>query len=289
MPLHIVIITGESGAGKSTVLKAFEDLGFLAIENFPIRLLIPFIEEIENIGTTQRLALVIDLRDPYFLSEFSKVFSEIKKRGYFFDILYLTADTEVLIARFSQTRRPHPLMKELKDLRKAIIKEKEMMIPLKEHANIFLNTSQFNVHQLRHQIFTLYGKRKDLDRPFLHIIAFGFKYGIPSEANYIFDVRILPNPYFVPELNPLTGVDPQIREYLLKSERTEELLNSIIGYLKWVIPLHWEEGRKFIVLGIGCTGGRHRSPAIAHMLSERIREVFSDLEVVITLRDVERG
>lgn len=289
MPLHIVIITGESGAGKSTVLKALEDLDYLAIENFPIRLLIPFIEEIENIGTTQRLAFVIDLRDPHFLSEFSKVFSEIKKMGHFFDILYLTADTEVLIARFNQTRRPHPLMKELKDLRKAIIKEKEMMMPLKEHANIFLNTSQFNVHQLRHQIFTLYGKREDLDRPFLHIITFGFKYGIPSEANYIFDVRILPNPYFIPELNPLTGVDPQIREYLLKSERTEELLNSMIGYLKWVIPLHWEEGRKFIVIGIGCTGGRHRSPAIAHMLKERIREVFSDLEVVITHRDVERG
>lgn len=289
MGIHLVIVTGESGAGKSTVLKALEDLDYLAIENFPIRLLIPFIEELTNIGSTEKVALVMDLRDPYFIKEAPKELLELKKRGFFYDLIYLSADTEVLLTRFSQTRRTHPLLKDFKDLRKAIEVEKELVSPLKAFATLFLNTSQYNVHQLRHHIFTLFGKGAPSQKPLLHIISFGYKYGIPSEVNYLFDARILPNPYFIPELNPLTGVDQRVRDFLLQNDKTEMLLNYLVNYLKWAIQMHLEEGRKLIIVGIGCTGGKHRSPAIAHMVAERITKDLPDIEVVVTLRDVERG
>lgn len=289
MSLHIVIITGESGAGKSSVLKALEDLDYLAIENFPVRLLLPFLREISAMGTFDKIALVMDIRDPNFLSEFPQTLDLIKKEGYYLDVIYLSADTEVLISRFSQTRRPHPLLREFKDLREAILKEKERLASIRDYANIFLNTSQYNVHQLRHQIFTLFGREDSANRPFLHLIAFGYKYGIPSECNYIFDVRILPNPYFVPSLKPLSGESQEIRHFLMSFPVTEELLNFLVNYIKWVLPRHLEEGRKFVVVGIGCTGGRHRSPAIALMVAEKLREVIPDLDVVVTLRDVERG
>ncbi|MEN3038884.1 MAG: RNase adapter RapZ [Candidatus Kryptonium sp.] len=288
MKLHAVIITGESGAGKSSVLKALEDLDYLAIENFPARLLLPFLEELSSIGFTDKVALVMDLRDPHFLQDGPEILSKLREHSISYDLIYLTADTEVLITRFSQTRRPHPLFKDFKDLRKAIEAEKQRLSIFKEYATIFLDTSNFNIHQLRHEIFILFGKHKDIQKPLLHIISFGYKYGIPSEVNYLFDARMLPNPYFVPELKPLSGEDQKIKDFLLQSPKTTDLLNHLVNYLKWAIPMHLEEGRKLIILGIGCTGGRHRSPAVAQFLAERISRELPQIEVVVTLRDVER-
>lgn len=288
MKAYLVIITGESGAGKSTVLKAFEDLGFLSIDNFPVRLLIPFLDEIKEGNFADKVALVMDLRDPFFLEEIPKIFNQLKEREYKYDLIYLSANLPALVTRFSQTRRPHPMLKEAKDLSKAIALEKEKLAPLREMATIFLDTSNFNVHQLRYEIFKIYGNRESLDKLLLHLIAFGFKYGIPYEVNYLFDARFLPNPYFVPKLKPLTGADRQIKEFLLQNNETHNLIEFIINFLKWAIPLHKAEGRRYVACGIGCTGGRHRSPAIALLLAEKIKAIMPEVEVVFTLRDIER-
>ncbi len=236
MKLFLVLITGESGAGKSTTLRAFEDLDYLAIDNFPIKLLFPFLEEVIQGGIAEKIALVTDLRDPSFLGEFPKIIKELKEKGIIFEIIYLYADTKVLITRFSQTRRPHPLMKEFKDLTKAISVEKEKLSPVKELATIFIDTSYFNVHQLRHEIFKLFGREKDFNKILLHLVAFGFKYGIPYEANYIFDARVLPNPYFIPELKPLSGKDEPVKQYLLNEPTTLEFIEKISNFIKWISP-----------------------------------------------------
>lgn len=287
MNLFLVLITGESGAGKSTALRAFEDLDYLAIDNFPIKLLFPFLKEIEKSKIAQKIALVTDIRDPSFLNEFPKVIKKLKKERIAFEILYLYADLKVLITRFSQTRRPHPLLKEFKDLNKAIKEEKERVSFLKEYATVFIDSSQFNVHQLRREIFKLFGKKEEIDKIIIHLIAFGYKYGIPYEANYLFDARFLPNPYFVSDLKPLSGKDDAVRKYLLKDSITFEFLERISNFIKWIIPLHQREGRKFVTVGIGCTGGRHRSPAIVLMLYERLKDL-KEVEIVLTFRDVDR-
>lgn len=289
MNLYLVIITGESGAGKSTALRAFEDLGYLSIDNFPIRLLLPFLEEIKRGALAEKIALVMDLRDPSFLKELPWALAKLREQKYSFDLLFLTAELKALITRFSQTRRPHFLLQKVKDLRSAIELEKETLAPVKEYATLFLDTSNFNVHQLRHEIFKLYGERKDFNNLLLHIISFGYKYGIPYEANYLFDARVLPNPYFVPALKELTGETQEVQDFLLQEPRTREFLDFVYNFLRWAIPLHQAEGRNFLALGIGCTGGRHRSPALSLMLAERIKKSELEVELVVTLRDVERG
>ncbi len=287
MDIFLVLITGESGAGKSTALRAFEDLGYLAVDNFPLKLLFPFLEEVVKGEMAKKVALVCDIRDPSFLQEFPEVIKELKNRGIPFEILYLYADLKVLITRFSQTRRHHPLLKEFKDLNRAIEVEKERLAFLKEYATIFIDSSQFNVHQLRHEIFKLFGLKEEVDKIILHLIAFGYKYGIPYEANYLFDARVLPNPYFVPELKPLSGKDEAVKQYLLEDPITLEFLERVSNFIKWIIPLHQREGRKFITVGVGCTGGRHRSPAIILMLHENLKDL-KEVEIVLTLRDVDR-
>ncbi|MFN3567975.1 MAG: RNase adaptor protein RapZ, partial [Caldimicrobium sp.] len=159
---------------------------------------------------------------------------------------------------------------------------------LREWATLFLDTSRFNVHQLRHEIFKIYGGRESLENILLQIIAFGYKYGLPYEANYLFDARVLPNPYFIPELKPLTGEHKEVQKFLLEKKETRVFIESIVNFLQWALPLHKREGRRYVVCGIGCTGGRHRSPAISIFIADRIKKLLPEVEVVITLRDVNR-
>ncbi len=287
MNLSLIIITGESGAGKSTALKAFEDLGFLAIDNFPIRLLFPFLEEMKVGKMAEKIALVMDLRDSFFLEEIPSTILKLKELNYSFEILFLTAEAKVLITRFSQTRRLHPLLKETKEISQAIELEKKKLGPLKEWATFILDTTNFNVHQLRYEIFKIYGKREDLEKLILHLIAFGYKYGIPFSANYLFDARFLPNPYFVSELKLLSGESKEIKEFLLKDNKTKEFLDWIYNFIAWILPLHKKEGRRFLTIGIGCTGGRHRSPALVQLLAKRLESFKENIEIIVTLRDVE--
>ncbi|MFN3505270.1 MAG: RNase adapter RapZ, partial [Caldimicrobium sp.] len=278
----------ESGAGKSTVLKALEDLNFLAIDNFPASLFLPFLENIYKNDYAVKIALVMDLRDPKFLEDFPKILTTLKEKKYPYDLIYLSADLPTLITRFSQTRRPHPMFKETNDLRSAILLEKEKLSPLREWATLFLDTSRFNVHQLRHEIFRIYGGRETLESILLQIIAFGYKYGLPYEANYLFDARVLPNPYFIPELKPLTGENKEVQDFLLEKKETQVFIEYIVNFMQWALPLHKKEGRRYVVCGIGCTGGKHRSPAIALFISEKLKALLPEIEIVVTLRDVNR-
>ncbi len=289
--MHIVIITGLSGSGKSTALKAFEDLGYLAIDNFPIRLLIQFLKEVEESLENKKIALVIDIRDKYFLREYSEVFERFKKEKYPFEILFLDASTEVIVTRFNQTRRPHPLLKEeISSLESAINKERELLFDLKELATLILDTSHFNVHQLRNEIFRLYSRRENTKDLIIHFISFGYKYGIPYEANFLFDARILPNPYFVPEFKLLSGREKKIKEYLLNSIHTLKFIEYLESFLYWLIPLYIKENMRLLTIGIGCTGGRHRSPAIVEILVERLKNRYFNIniDIVTTYRDIEK-
>lgn len=288
--MNLIIITGVSGSGKSTALKAFEDLGFLAIDNFPVRLLLPYLEEITESLNEAKIALVMDIRDKHFLEEYSKVFSLLKEKGLNFEVLFLDAQEEVIISRYNQTKRVHPLMKENQSnsLVEAIKEEKRLLLPLKELSNLVIDTSYFNLHQLRNEIFKFYKNKGNLGKLVVHLVAFGYKYGIPYDANYLFDVRFLPNPYFHPELKSLNGTFEKVKGFLLSFVETRQFLERFMEFIKFVLPFHIKEGRKFLVIGIGCTGGRHRSVALVEILKEEILSNFSDIEVVSSYRDIDK-
>uniref|UniRef100_A0A7V4JPX3 RNase adapter RapZ n=1 Tax=Thermodesulfobacterium geofontis TaxID=1295609 RepID=A0A7V4JPX3_9BACT len=287
--MNIVIITGLSGSGKSTSLKAFEDLGYLSIDNFPIRLLLQFLEEVKESLEDKNIALVMDIRDKYFLKEYPEVFKNLKEIGYNFELLFLDARNDVIITRFNQTRRIHPLMKEkLRSLEEAIEEERKLLGDLKEIANLIIDTSDFNVHQLRNEIFRLYKERESHKNLVLHLIGFGYKYGIPYEASFLFDARFLPNPYFIPSLKPLSGKDKEVKDYLLNFSETLKFIEYLESFLEWLIPFYYKDNRQYLTIGIGCTGGRHRSPAIIEILAQRLKEKHPEIEIVKTYRDIEK-
>ncbi|MDL1959732.1 MAG: RNase adapter RapZ [Deltaproteobacteria bacterium] len=283
--VQTIVITGMSGSGKSTVLKAFEDMGYYCVDNLPIALLPEFLSLTENASTIPtRVALVMDVREESFLDQYQSIFTQIKEEGFYLEILFLDAKDEVLIRRFSQTRRQHPL-KPRGNVLEGIHVEREHMMGLRECADKLLDTSDFNVHQLRQNIVNLYSPRKRLDQLVIHILSFGFKYGVPADANLVLDVRFLPNPYFEPELRPLSGCDLEVRTYVLEKKDTIEFLRHAEGLLKFLVPKYRKEGKSYLVIAVGCTGGRHRSVVIA----EHLKELFtrSDEEVIVTHRDLE--
>ena len=278
-----------SGSGKSTALKAFEDMGYFCVDNLPIALLPEFLSLKENSSTLQqsssKVSIVMDLREAGFLEHHNKVFKKIRDDGYHLEILFLDAKDDVLIRRFSQTRRAHPL-KPKGDVKAGISDERESLACIKEIAHRVLDTSPLNVHQLRKVIFDAYSPRKRLDRMVLHILSFGFKHGVPADVSIVFDVRFLPNPYFVPDLRPLSGKDERVRNYVLEKKETQRFLKETENYLRFLLPGYHKEGKSFLVIGVGCTGGQHRSVAIA----ENLKKTFSGLgeEVILTHRDLEK-
>lgn len=289
--LSLVIITGISGSGKSTALKAFEDLGYLAIDNFPVRLLIPYLNEVKESFETKRLAFVMDLRDKHFLGDFKNIWKRLKQEGYYTEILFLDAKTEVIISRFNLTRRLHPLLGEGEiGLQEAIEREKELLSDIKELATLILDTSNYNIHQLRREIFKIYRGREDLKDLIINLMSFGYKHGLPAEADFIFDVRVLENPYFIPELKPLSGKDKEIREFLLKFRETHELLDHLVKLIDWIIDIYLKNGgKRYLTIGIGCTGGRHRSTAMVEFLAERLKVLERDkVKIIVTHRDIEK-
>ncbi len=285
--VQTVVITGMSGSGKSTALKAFEDIGYDCIDNLPIALL-PSLLKIKERSTKEplKLAIVMDLREKSFLDSYQDIFSQVKKQHFHLEVLFLDAQDTVLIRRFNQTRRQHPLIFKAPSLLKSIELERQQLKDIREYADRILDTSDFNVHQLRHQIMELYGARVSLDRLVIHIISFGFKYGVPAESNLVFDVRFLANPYFVPKLKELDGRDARVRAYVLDQKETLEFINKICALLKFLLPFYKKEGKSYLVISIGCTGGRHRSVAIV----ERLKELLTSLgeEVIVTHRDFEK-
>ncbi len=284
--LQAVVITGLSGSGKSTALNAFEDIGYLCIDNLPVSLLPQFFElkEASTEGLL-KVALVMDAREPDFLTGYNDVFKSLKAKGFHLEILFLDARDEVLVQRFNQTRRRHPIKKDA-PLLEAIREERMLLTGLKEASDRIIDTSEFNVHQLDREIKAIYGQRYDLDKMVIHLVSFGFKYGVPAEANLVFDVRFLPNPFFVPELKGLSGLNEEVSRFVLSSDEATKFLTLLQEFLSFLIPSYKGEGKSYLVIAIGCTGGHHRSVAV----TEHIKRLFTreGEEVIVTHRDIKR-
>ncbi len=276
-----------SGSGKSTVLKAFEDLGYFCVDNLPVQLL-PLFLEIQECAVRDeapKVALVMDLRQEQFLKGYQEIFKKVREQGYHLEIIFLEASDEVLLRRFSQTRRPHPLDPKM-PLAECIRLERQALQDLKEIADLILDTSDLNVHQLRREIKRRFASRQDLTQLLVHFISFGFKYGVPAEVSLLFDVRFLPNPYFEPRLKALSGQDEAVRNYVLNGDLSFRFLNLCEQFLHFLLPQYSREDKSYVVIGIGCTGGRHRSVAVAEELSRMVREW--GYETLVTHRDLSK-
>ena len=266
----LVIITGTSGSGKLTALKAFEDLGFYAVDNLPIALVPKFADLTIDSKTQKRSALAIDIREGNALKTFPKIHAELKSRIPC-TIVFLDADDEVLQRRFSETRRPHPLGAASTVLG-SITDERKELAPIRALADLYIDTSKLNVHDLRRQISE---KFKDVDDPAnitVYINSFGFRYGVPPDSDLVFDVRFLPNPNYIPEFKHLTGRHPSVARYIRSFPQTTEFINRISELLIYLLPHYIREGKSYLTISFGCTGGHHRSVLIAHEINKRLKK-----------------
>ena len=276
---QILIITGLSGSGKSTALAAFEDAGFYCVDNMPIALLPNFLElPIEKESSKTGFAFVMDLREPNFLDSYQPVLTELEKVGYRFSILFLEADDQILLQRYSQTRRFHPLANG-HSLLEGIRAEKRRMEALKKASDNVINTSGYTVHELKRCIFGMAQKMIQLRSMRLSIVSFGFKYGLPPEADLVVDVRFLANPYFVPELKVLDGESEAVKTFVLNNGQAGQFLKMYTDLLDYLVPLYEKEGKAYLTIAVGCTGGRHRSVAIARELYSHLHNGVNHIEI----------
>jgi len=283
---RIVIITGLSGSGKSTVSRALEDIGFFCVDNLPIALL-PKLFELHSpsFGRESKFALVMDLREKDFLKTYPGVFAVLRAQGFQLEILFLEASDDALIRRYSQTRRTHPLA-EQGGVWEAIRKEREMMKQLRSMAALVMDTSNYNIHQLQGAIRELFEERPPGRRMTIIFLSFGYSRGVPQEADLVIDVRFLPNPYFVENLRSLPGTDARIHGFLFKFEQTDLFLKRFQDFMAYLFPLYEQEGKSYLTVAMGCTGGKHRSVAMA----EKFRDLFqAQYSVRLRHRDLEES
>jgi UPF0042 nucleotide-binding protein len=285
--LGVVIVSGLSGAGKTVALRALEDTGFFCIDNLPVTLIESFLSTIKSRVNSQNVGIGVDIREKTFLGEAYRIISSLKER-YSIEILFLEAEKEVMIRRFKETRRPHPMItsKVAADIEEAIDKEKSQLSILRESADKIVDTSNYTPHQLRQLIISSYGHTDSKRGLNITLISFGYKFGTPQSADLLFDVRFLPNPFFVTALRQLNGLDKKVAGYVLASPDTWELLTRLNNLLDFLIPRYVKEGRSYLIAGVGCTGGKHRSPAIVQELAKNIKE-HHGIEVAIIHRDIE--
>ena len=284
--MRIIIITGLSGSGKSTASRALEDMGFFCVDNLPIALLPKLFDfQLASFGEHSKIALVMDLREKDFLKGYPEVFARLREDGFRLEILFLEASDEVLVRRYRETRRTHPLA-DGGDVSEGIRKEREMLDSLRSLATLVVDTSAYNVHQLQEAIRELFGQRPPGRRMTLTFLSFGYSRGVPYEADVLIDVRFLPNPYFVEKFKTLPGTDAQIREYLLGFEETRDFVSRFVGLLEYLLPLYEREGKVYLTVAVGCTGGRHRSVVIAEELGRSFSQEYS---VRLRHRDLEES
>jgi len=259
-----VILTGLSGSGKSTVLKTFEDLGFYCVDNLPVDLIPTFSElHVYGSGEVERAALLVDAREGEQLKRLPAIYRKLR-REHPANLVFIEACDEALLRRFSETRRPHPLGHD-RPVREGLRRERQMMAPIRKLANVVIDTSNFNVHELR-QFITERFKNPDRRPLLVSLVSFGYRFGIPGDADLVFDVRFLPNPHFVPQLRRYSGKDARVARYMRSFPQTGEFLRRIEGLLTYLIPHYIREGKSYLTIAFGCTGGRHRSVMMAEVI-----------------------
>jgi UPF0042 nucleotide-binding protein len=283
---RIVLVTGMSGAGKSTATKALEDLGFFCIDNLPVMLL-PKLLELVSHGTSdevQRLAIVVDAREGRFLDSTPAALDEVRREGHQLEVVFFDCADDALIRRFSETRRRHPLSAE-GSVQDGITEERRLLEQIRALADQIIDTTRMTVHELRDAVTARFGGGGAAEALNVTLLSFGFRNGIPPASDLVFDVRFLPNPYFVEGLKPHPGTDPRVAQWVLERAQTQEFLARLESLLAFLIPQYRAEGKSYLTVSIGCTGGRHRSVALAEELGKRLGE-RNRAKVKVTHRDV---
>ncbi|WP_039656549.1 RNase adapter RapZ [Clostridium tyrobutyricum] len=284
--MRFVIVTGLSGAGKTQAVRNLEDLGYFCVDNLPSTLIPKFVEACYKAdGKIDKIALVIDIRGGQFFDDIFESLSYLKKQGYKYEILFLDASDEVLIKRFKESRRKHPLAPEGRIL-KGITMERNKLRELKNKADNIIDTSKLATRELKEEITKIYSEEGQIETQLMiTVLSFGFKYGIPVDSDLVFDVRFLPNPFYIPELKKYSGNDKLVSDYIMGFDQTGQFIDKLSDMLEFLIPYYIKEGKRQLIISIGCTGGRHRSVAIANTIYDKLNKIGH--KVNIDHRDIE--
>lgn len=267
---ELVILTGISGAGKASALKAFEDLGFHCVDNLPLELLPDFAVLVGKSAEVERAAIVVDVREGTTLDRLPDILKRVKKL-LSTRVIFLEAQDAVLVRRYSETRRPHPLGRS-ETVWRSIVEERQLLDPIRNVADTLIDTSNFNVHELRAHILSRFGFEDESKQLLVSCLSFGFKNGVPLDADMVFDVRFLPNPHFVPEFRKLTGLNPKVAAYVRGFPQTREFLDRVTELMLYLLPHYVKEGKSYLTIGFGCTGGQHRSVMMAEEMCKRLKK-----------------
>jgi UPF0042 nucleotide-binding protein len=282
VPPELVVVTGLSGSGKGTVLKCLEDLGYYSADNLPVGLILKFAELASGSPEIRRAALVIDIREGASLQRFPRLYRQIRRKIPT-RLLFLEADDATLVRRFSETRRPHPLGTGRSVLR-SIKSERQMLAPIRALADHVVNTSKFNVHELREVMGEIFGGGRDQSKIMIYVTSFGYRQGVPADSDLVFDVRFLPNPNYIPQFKKLSGRHPSVARYIRSFPQTAEFIERISQLLVYLLPHYIHEGKSYLTIAFGCTGGQHRSVMIADEIRRRLTR--AGYKVKATHRDI---
>ncbi|MCI6973317.1 MAG: RNase adapter RapZ [Clostridiales bacterium] len=287
--MEFLIITGLSGGGKSQAADIIEDLDYYCVDNMPVALIPKFAELCAATkGRYEKVALVTDVREKNGIKDVFNALKSLREMDFGYKILFMEADTQVIVKRYKESRRPHPLaIKSGGSIENAIEREREQLQPIRELADYIVNTSHLTLGQLQNQLYTYFSDAPNSRSIMVNVVSFGFKYGMPLDADLVFDVRFLPNPYYVEELRLHSGLDADVRDYVFGFKQTTDFMDKLVDMIEFLIPLYIEEGKYSLTIAIGCTGGRHRSVAVATALGEHLR--CMDYNVADINRDLNKG
>jgi UPF0042 nucleotide-binding protein len=275
---ELVILTGISGAGKASALKAFEDLGFHCVDNLPLELLPDFAGLVRKSAEVERAAIVVDVREGPTLDRLPEILKSVRGRLHT-RVVFLDAQDAVLVRRYSETRRPHPLGRK-ETVSRSIVEERQLLDPIRNVADTLVDTSNFNVHELRAHIQARFGHQDKTKHLLVSCLSFGFKNGVPLDADMVFDVRFLPNPHFVPEFRKKTGLDPKVAAYVRGFPQTVEFLAKVTALMLYLLPHYVQEGKSYLTVAFGCTGGQHRSVMMAEEMSKRLKKAGYEVKAI---------